>query len=476
MAKYETVVGLEVHCELNTNSKIFCSCTTQFGGDENTQVCPICTGMPGMLPVQNIEVVNRGMLAGLATGGSIPSVMRNERKHYFYPDLPKGFQTSQSEMPVSVGGKVMIDLEDGSSKEIRLHHIHFEEDAGKLNHESWGETRCDYNRCGVPLLEIVSEPDMRSAYEARTFMETLRDILLYIGVSDCRMEEGSLRCDVNVSVRPEGQEEYGTRTEMKNINSFRSVFRAVEFESKRQIKVLEEGGVIKQDTLRWDDNKGIAYAMRSKEGADDYLYFPEPDLPAIEVDEAWVEEIRAKLPELPRARRIRFIEEYSLPEYDAGILTASRALADLFEGAVKGGSEAKNVSNYIMSDVLRICNERSIEPQDIPFDAAALHELITLSGGSISRTVASKVMEFMFDGEGTPGEIVKKRSLAQVSDEGAIRDMCMQAMQNAPKAVEDYKNGNKKALTSLVGQVMKLSKGKANPGLVNKLLVEILEG
>ncbi len=476
MTKYETVVGLEVHCELNTQSKIFCTCTTAFGGEENTHVCPICTGMPGMLPVQNKAVVESGMLAGLATHGEIPKLMRNDRKHYFYPDLAKGFQTSQSDMPVSVGGYVTIDLPDGGTKDIRLHHIHFEEDAGKLFHEPWGETRVDLNRSGVPLLEIVSEPDMRSSAEAKAFVETLREILMYIGVSDCRMEEGSLRCDVNVSVRPEGQAEYGVRTEMKNLNSFRSVVRAVEFESKRQMKELESGGVIRRETLRWDDGKGIAYPMRSKEDADDYLYFPEPDLPAIVVDDAWVQQIRERLPELPRPRRARLIREYNLPEYDAQIITATRHLAELFENTVKLGAEPKTASNYLMSDVLRILNDRGMEASQIPFGATELYELISMvEAGSISRSVGSKIMDYLFDGEGSPKEIADKRGLAQVSDEGAIRDLCIEAMELAPKAVADYRNGNKKALTSLVGRVMKLSRGKANPGLVNALLTELLE-
>lgn len=472
--RYETVIGLEVHCELNTESKIYCSCSTRFGAQENTQVCPICSGMPGMLPVQNIAVVESGMLVGLATGGTIPRVMRSERKHYFYPDLPKGFQTSQSEMPVSVGGTVAIDTPEGE-KWVRLHHIHFEEDAGKLIHDPLLGTFVDLNRCGVPLLEIVSEPDMRSPEEARDFVEALREILLFLGVSDCRMEQGSLRCDVNVSVRPVGQKEYGERTEMKNINSLRSVYRAVEFESKRQIALLEKGEKIRRDTLRWDDARGVAYAMRSKEGANDYLYFPEPDLPSIVTNEAWIERIRARLVEPPRARRNRYVGEYGLSEYDASLMCTTPHTAALFEGTLAAGALAKVAANFIMSDASRIRNERGLE--EIPFKSGALYELIDLvEKGTISRSAASKVMELMFDDpNASPAKLACEQGLGQISDEGAVRELCVAAIANGEKAVADYKKGNAKALTSLVGQVMKASRGKANPALVNKILLELLE-
>jgi aspartyl-tRNA(Asn)/glutamyl-tRNA(Gln) amidotransferase subunit B len=363
---------------------------------------------------------------------------------------------------------------DGEKKKIVLHHIHFEEDAGKLIHEG-AFTRVDLNRCGVPLIEIVTEPDMRSAKEACAFLETLRAMMLFAGISDCKMQEGSLRCDVNVSVRPYGQKEYGVRAEMKNINSFSAVYAAIEYERKRQITIIESGGTVKRETLRWDDARGISYAMRSKEQADDYLYFPEPDIPMIELDDDYIESVRATLPELPKQRVQRYVNEYGLPEYDAAQITLSKRLSDFFDACVKLGAAPKTMSNWIMSDIRRVLNERQIEADD--FDVSAEHMLKLLElvdQNTINRTTAAKVFEIMVDQKKDPGAIVAEKGMAQISDESAILQMCQDAVAAMPKAVDDYRAGNKKALTSLVGRVMKESKGKANPALVNKLLLELL--
>lgn len=474
--EYEVVIGLEVHAELSTKSKIYCSCTTEFGGEENTHCCPICTGMPGVLPVLNKNVVEYAVRAGLATNCSIAEYSKQDRKNYFYPDLPKAYQISQYDLPLCKDGYIDIEV-DGKTKRIGITRIHIEEDAGKLMHDEWDTgTMVDYNRCGVPLIEIVGEPDIRSAEEARAYVEKLRSILQFIDVSDCKMQEGSLRADVNLSVRPKGQKEFGTRTEMKNLNSFRAIVRAVEAETQRQIEELESGGVIYQETRRWDDNKGVSYAMRSKEEAHDYRYFPEPDLVPIVSDRTWIESIRASLPELPDARRKRYVAEFGLPEYDAGILTSSKVLSDFFEEAVSKSKNAKAVSNWIMGDLMRHLKEKGMEVEDIPFPAENLARMIALiDKGTISGTIAKKVFDKMFESGKDPETIVKEEGLEVVSDEGALVAVVKKILESNPQSVADYKSGKEKAFGFLVGQAMKETRGKANPQLINKLLKDELD-
>ena len=474
--EYEVVIGLEVHAELSTKSKIYCSCTTEFGGEPNTHACPICTGMPGVLPVLNKKVVEYAVRAGLATNCHIAEYSKQDRKNYFYPDLPKAFQTSQYDLPLCSNGYIDIEV-DGKQKRIGITRIHIEEDAGKLMHDEWDTASLiDYNRCGVPLIEIVTEPDMRSAQEVKVFLENLKAILQYIDVSDCKMQEGSLRADINLSVRPVGQKELGTRTEMKNLNSFKAIVRAIEGEAQRQIEVLESGGTVIQETRRWDDVKGMSYAMRSKEEAHDYRYFPEPDLMPIIVDEKWKQEIKDSLPELPEARKKRYISEYGLPEYDASILTGSKALADFFEDAVKNTDNAKAVSNWIMGDLLRTLKEKEMEAEQIPFPGEYLAKLVTLiDKGTISGTIAKKVFEKMFNQGKDPEVIVKEEGLEVVSDESALVAVVKKVLENNPQSVADYKSGKEKAFGFLVGQAMKETKGKANPQMINKILKEELE-
>ena len=439
---YETVIGLEVHVELSTQSKMYCGCSTQFGGEENTHTCPMCISIPGQLPVLNKKVLELAVCAGIVTNGTINKYQLQDRKHYFYPDLPKSFQTTQLDHPVSKGGYVEIDV-DGEKKKIAIHHIHFEEDAGKLIHDG-AVTRVDLNRGGVPLIEIVTEPDLRSAKEACAFLETLRAMMLYAGVSDCKMQEGSLRCDVNVSVRPYGQKKYGVRAEMKNINSFSAVYSAIEYEHRRQVAIIEGGGTIKQETLRWDDTRGISYAMRSKEQADDYLYFPEPDIPMIELDDDYIEAVRAALPELPRQRVQRYVSEYGLSEYDAAQITLSKRLSDFFDECAKLGVAPKTMSNWIMSDIRRVLNERQIDADDFAVPAEHMFKLLELvDKDAINRTTAAKVFEIMVDENKDPVTIVAEKGMAQISDEGAILQMCKDAIAALPKAVDDYRAGNK---------------------------------
>lgn len=474
--EYEIVIGLEVHSELSTKSKIYCSCTTEFGGEVNTHTCPICTGMPGVLPVLNKNVVEYAVRAGLATNCSIAEYSKQDRKNYFYPDLPKAYQVSQYDLPLCEKGYIDIEVE-GKQKRIGITRIHIEEDAGKLMHDEWDTgSLVDYNRCGVPLIEIVTEPDMRSAEEAKAFVESLRAILQYTDVSDCKMQEGSLRADVNLSVRPKGRKEFGTRTEMKNLNSFRSIVRAIESEAKRQIDVIEEGGTIVQETRRWDDQKGVSYSMRSKEEAHDYRYFPEPDLMPIVVDEKWKQSIKDSLPELPEARKKRYISEYGLPEYDASILTGSKVLGNFFEEAAAKSNNAKAVSNFIMGDLLRILKDKGMEAEEIPFPAEYLAKLISLiDKGTISGTIAKKVFEKMFNQNKDPEVIVKEEGLEVVSDEGALAEVVKKVIERSPQSVEDYKSGKGKALGFLMGQAMKETRGKADPQLISKLLKEELE-
>ena len=474
--KYEVVIGLEVHCELATKSKIYCGCSTQFGGDPNTHCCPICIGMPGVLPVLNKRVVEFAAKAGIATNCTISRFSKQDRKNYFYPDLPKAYQTSQFDLPLCIGGHLDIKPEAGP-KTIGITRIHIEEDAGKLNHDSWGTgSLVDYNRCGVPLIEIVSEPDMRSAEEAKLYLEKLKSILEYTEVSDCRMEEGSLRVDVNLSIHPFGQEKLGTRTEMKNLNSFRSIVRSVEGETQRQIELIEAGGVVVQETRRWDDDKGYSVSMRSKEEAHDYRYFPEPDLAPIEIDDEWFQDIKNSLPELPEQRIKRYIEILGIPEYDASIITSSKHLADVFEEAVSHNASPKAASNWIMGEILRLLNDINIELNDIPIKGKDLADLILLVENSkISLNIAKRVLRIMFEtGEG-PAYIVKREGLEIVSDEGEILTIVKNVIQNNPQSVIDYKAGKEKAIGFLVGQVMKESKGKANPAVVNKAIKEELD-
>ncbi len=473
---YEIVIGLEVHAELSTKSKIYCACTTEFGGEENTHCCPVCTGMPGALPVLNEKVVEYGVKAGIATNCQITLFSKQDRKNYFYPDLPKAYQTSQYDLPLCKGGYLDIEA-DGGSKRIGITRIHIEEDAGKLiHHEGETGTLIDYNRCGIPLIEIVSEPDMRSAEEARLFLEKLKSILEYTEVSDCKMQEGSLRADVNLSVRPRGRKEFGTRTEMKNLNSFKGIIRAIESEAKRQINEIEDGEVIVQETRRWDDNKGISYSMRSKEEAHDYRYFPEPDLAPIILEPEWIEKIRSTLPELPEARKKRYIEQLGLPAYDASILTGSKHLADFFEEASEKSSNIKSVSNWIMGDLLRILKDRDMEFDMIPFPGQYLAKMIKLiDKGIISGTIAKKVFEKMFDTGKDPETIVREEGLEVVSDERALISVVKDILDKNPRSVEDFRKGKEKAVGFLVGQAMKATKGKANPQIINKILKNELE-
>ncbi len=474
--EYEIVIGLEVHSELSTKSKIYCSCTTEFGGEPNTHCCPVCTGMPGVLPVLNKKVVEYAVKAGLATNCEIAEFSKQDRKNYFYPDLPKAYQVSQYDLPICKNGYIDIEV-NGEVKRIGLTRIHIEEDAGKLVHDEWETgTLVDYNRCGVPLIEIVSEPDMRSAEEAKLFLEKLKAILEYTGVSDCKMQEGSLRADVNLSVRPKGQKEFGTRTEMKNLNSFRAIIRAIEGETQRQIREIESGGVIIQETRRWDDNKGMSYAMRSKEEAHDYRYFPEPDLVPIVLEKEWIEGVRAALPELPEARKKRYVNDFGLPEYDADILTTSKVLADFFEEAVSKSNNAKLVSNWIMGDLMRRLKEKEMEVEAVPFPAEYLAKLVTLiDKGTISGTIAKKVFDKMFDSGKDPEIIVKEEGLEVVNDEGALVAIVKKVVEGKPQSVADYKSGKEKAIGFLIGQCMKESRGKGNPQILNKLLKDELD-
>ena len=473
---YEVIIGLEVHSELSTKTKIFCSCPTTFGGSPNEQTCPICMGMPGTLPVLNEKVVEYAVKAGLATNCEISRNSKNDRKNYFYPDLPKAYQISQFDEPLCEHGYVEIDTENGKKK-IRLTRIHIEEDAGKLNHDEFaGDSLVDLNRAGVPLIEIVSEPDLRSSEEVESYLRKLKSILEYIEVSDCKMQEGSFRADVNVSVRKKGETKFGTRTEMKNMNSFRSITRAIEYEVDRQIDVLEDGGEIEQETLRWDDVSGKTFSMRDKEDAQDYRYFPDPDLVAIKLSDEYIENIRKNLPELPESRKERYLTQYNLSEKDAKIITSSKYLSDLFENAIKVCNNPKAVSNWIISDISRILNETEMDPIEIPFDSNQLGKLIILiDKGTISSSIAKKVLVEMFEHPRDPEDIIDEKGWVQISDEGAIKDVVMRVLEANPQSVADFKGGKQKALGFLVGQAMKETRGKANPQMLNKMFLEELK-
>jgi aspartyl-tRNA(Asn)/glutamyl-tRNA(Gln) amidotransferase subunit B len=468
--EYEIVIGMEIHIELGTKTKIFCSCPTEFGQDENTHTCPVCLGMPGVLPVLNEKVVEYATRAGLALNCEIAHFSKMDRKNYFYPDLPKAYQTSQFDLPICTGGDVEIEV-DGVKKDIGITRIHIEEDAGKLLHESADGTLLDVNRCGVPLIEIVTEPDLRSAEEARAFAEKVRNILEYTGVSDCKMEQGSMRFDVNLSIREKGSEVLGTRTEMKNLNSFRALIRAVQYESKRQIIELKKGHPIIQETRKWDDSKGTSSSLRSKEEAHDYRYFPEPDLVPIVLEPAYIEKIKSELPELPEAKKKRYIDEYKLPEYDAGVLTTTGVTARFFEEAVALYNEPKQISNWMMVEIPPLLKENELSMENISITPAQLVELLKLvKNNEISGNTGKEVLKEMFSTGKNPGDIVKEKGLAQMSDTGELEAIIEKIVADNPKSVEDIGAGNEKAYGFLTGQVMKATKGKANAQVANELI------
>ena len=478
MAKeYETVIGLEVHVELATKTKIFCGCSTAFGGAPNTHTCPVCTGMPGSLPVLNKKVVEYAAAVGLATNCNITKDCKFDRKNYFYPDNPQNYQISQLYLPICRDGHVDIELEDGTVKPIRIHEIHMEEDAGKLVHDDWsGESLVDFNRSGVPLIEIVSEPDMRSAKEVIAYLEKLRLIIQYLGASDCKLQEGSMRADVNLSVRKVGTAEFGTRTETKNLNSFSAIERAIEAEKNRQIDLIESGEKVIQETRRWNDDKEYSYAMRSKEDAQDYRYFPDPDLVPIHISDEWLEEIRSRQPEFKTEKMKRYKEEFGIPDYDIEILTDSKKLADIFEQTTAICNNPKKVSNWLMVETMRIIKEKSMDVSDISFSPANLAALIKLTDdGSINSSVAKEVFEKIFDEDIDPVKYVEENGLKQVNDEGALKKTVEDVIAANPQSVEDYRSGKEKAIGFLVGQTMKAMKGKANPAMVNDMLKELLK-
>ena len=479
MAKedYEVVMGLEVHAELSTKTKIFCSCPTEFGAEPNTHVCPVCMAMPGALPVLNEKVVEYAVKAGLATNCEISRNSKNDRKNYFYPDTPRAYQISQFDKPLCEHGYIEIEDDVGNPKKIGITRIHIEDDAGKLNHNEFtGGSLVDLNRAGVPLIEIVSEPDLRTSEEVDKYLKKLKAILEYIEVSDCKMQEGSFRADVNVSVRKKGETKFGTRTETKNMSSFRAITREIEYEANRQIEILENGGKVEQETLRWDDISGKTFSMRNKEDAQDYRYFPEPDLVAIKLSEEYIENIKNNLPEMPESRKARYMEEFKLSEKDSRLLTNSKHLSNMFEAAEKICGNAKAVANWLLSDISRILNEKEMEPSEIPFDAECLAKLVELiDKGTISSAIGKKVVEELFENPKNPEEIIKEKGWIQISDEGAIKEIVMKILENNPQSIADYKAGKDRALGFLVGQAMKETKGKANPQMLNKMFLEELK-
>ena len=476
MKNYETVIGLEVHVELATKTKIFCSCSTEFGGAPNTHTCPVCTGMPGSLPVLNKQVVEYAMAVGMATNCDITQNCKFDRKNYFYPDNPQNYQISQLYEPICRNGYVEIKTEDGTEKKVRIHEIHMEEDAGKLIHDDFNDASLvDLNRSGVPLIEIVSEPDMRSAEEVIAYLEKLRLIIQYLGASDCKLNEGSMRADVNLSVREVGAEEFGTRTEMKNLNSFKSIARAIENEKNRQIDLLESGEEVLKETRRWDDTKEYSYPMRSKEDAQDYRYFPDPDLTPIIISDEWMEEVKSKEPEFRDEKMARYISEFDLPEYDADIITLYKPLADLFEETVALGNKPKEVSNWIMGETMRLCKEESVDPDQVSVSAENLSKLIKMiEDSTINRGAAKEVFEAMFKDNVNPEKYVEENNMKQDNDEEGLKEIIKKVIEENPKAADDVRNGKEKAIGALVGQTMKATQGKANPGLVNKLIKELL--
>ena len=474
--QYETVIGLEVHVELATKTKIFCGCSTAFGGAPNTHTCPVCTGMPGSLPVLNKQVVEYAMAVGLAANCQINQYCKFDRKNYFYPDNPQNYQISQLYKPICTNGYVEIKGDDGEKKQVRIHEIHMEEDAGKLVHDDWNDcSLVDLNRSGVPLIEIVSEPDMRSSDEVIAYLEKLRLIIQYLGASDCKLNEGSMRADVNLSVREYGAKEFGTRTEMKNLNSFKAIARAIENERERQIDLIEAGEAVIQETRRWDDTKEYSYAMRSKEDAQDYRYFPDPDLVPIIISDEWMAEVKSKEPEFRDEKMARYISEFNLPEYDADIITLYKPLADLFEAAVEKGSAPKEASNWLMGETMRIVKDKGIEPDQVKLTGENFAKFLKLiENDVINKTVAKEVFEAIFDGGVNPEAYVEEHGLKMDNDTDGLKKIIEEVVANNPKAVADYQGGNKKAIGALVGQTMKATQGKANPQMINKILNEIL--
>ena len=474
--EWEIVMGLEVHTELATKTKIFCGCSTEFGGEPNTHVCEICSGMPGTLPLLNKRVVEFAIRTGVATNCTITQNNKFDRKNYFYPDLPKAYQISQLYLPICRNGYIEVNTKDGEKKKIGIHEIHMEEDAGKLIHDEFEDcTLVDYNRCGVPLLEIVSEPDFRSAEEVIDYLSKLRAILQYTGVSDCKMQEGSLRADVNLSVRPKGQAEFGTRTEMKNLNSFHAIERAIAYEAQRQIELIEDGEKVVQETRRWDDNKGYSYAMRSKEDAQDYKYFPEPDLPPIEISDEQIEEIKSTMPELPEEKRERYLNELGLPEYDTGIITGDIALVKFFESTLEKCDSPKDVANWIMGEVMKLLNDSATLTENNPLKPEALAAVINMvKSNKINRGTGKKVLEKVFMDGVDPEKYVEENNLAQVTDLSALRPIIEQVIAENEKSVSEYKAGKTQAMGYIMGQAMRALKGKAPAQEVQKILKEIL--
>ena len=473
---FEAVIGLEVHAELSTKTKIFCSCSTEFGAEPNTHVCPICMALPGALPKLNEKVVEYAVKAGLATNCSIAKDSKNDRKNYFYPDLPKSYQISQYDKPLCNHGYIEIEDDDGNIKKVRILRIQIEEDAGKLNHNEFsGGSLVDLNRAGVPLIEIVSEPDIRSSGEADRYLKKLKSILQYIDVSDCKMEEGSFRADVNVSVHKKG-EPFGTRHEMKNMNSFKSIQRAINYEIESQISDIENGNEVKQESMRWDDVAGQTFSMRNKEDAQDYRYFPEPDLVAIKLSDEYINKVKEELPELPESRKKRYVDEIGLSEKDANALVSSKAASDMFEKAGKLCNNYKAVCNWITSDISRILNEKEEEMDNIPFTAEELAELVELiDNGTISSKIGKKVLEELFENPKSPKKIIEEKGWIQISDENTIKKVVKDVLDNNPQSIADFKAGKDKALGFLVGQAMKETKGKANPKMLNEMFLEELK-
>ena len=474
--QYETVIGLEVHVELATKTKIFCACSTAFGGAPNTHTCPVCTGMPGSLPVLNKQVVEYALAVGLATNCQIHQYCKFDRKNYFYPDNPQNYQISQLYLPICHDGGVEIETA-GGKKIIGIHEIHMEEDAGKLVHDEWEDcSLVDYNRSGVPLIEIVSEPDMRSAEEVIAYLEKLRQIIQYLGASDCKLQEGSMRADVNLSVHEVGAEKFGTRTEMKNLNSFKAIAHAIEGERERQIELIEAGRKVIQETRRWDDNKESSFTMRSKEDAQDYRYFPDPDLTPVVISDEWIAEVKARQPELRSEKLERYKKEFDIPDYDAQIITNSKHMADLFEAATAICKKPKKVSNWLMGETLRLLKENNMDPEDLSFAPENLAKLVDLAdAGTVNSSVAKEVFEQIFKENVDPEVYIEEHGLKTVNDEGALKAAIEQIVSENPQSVADYKGGKKKAIGFLVGQTMKAMKGKADPASVNKILKEILD-
>ncbi len=476
MQEYEMVVGLEVHAELNTASKIYCNCRNAFGLEVNTQVCPVCMGMPGTLPTLNEKVVEYAIRMGHAMNCTINGVCKQDRKNYFYPDLPKAYQISQAEVPLCENGYLDV-MVDGEEKRIGVTRIHIEEDAGKLLHDaSFSGSLVDLNRCGVPLIEIVSEPDIRSSAEAKAYLETIKSILQYLNISDCKMQEGSIRCDVNVSVRKKGSTEFGTRCEMKNVNSFSAAVRGIEYEAKRQIAVLEEGGTIVQETRRWDDAKGMSYTMRSKEDAQDYRYFPEPDLLTIVVPEEKIQALKAEIPELPNAKIRRYVKEFGLSQVDATLIAEDLERSSMFDACIHiGACKPKSISNWILSDIAKFTNDTGKKISETPLTPQYLSDLIgQVEKGVISNSAAKKVFQIILETGKEPLAIIEEEGMAQNSDQDFLEQLAKSVLEQNEKSVNDYKNGKTNALGYLVGQCMKASKGKANPGIVKEIVTRML--